>query len=549
MSKALEYRERDKSVLVTWSLPDLPTAQHKAGLAGLYVYVDKMPEFILGQNASIPIIESKSPLELSIRFTEDSFKTLMDSVYAGEKHLIEPKTEREKTKSKGEEIRPRADLIVHWRSGNPDDPWVNLWRKAMRGVLRKNRSAKIYDFTTESQSPTEKSRDLKELRPGLFPTAKKPPGTVIKSVPTSMFIGAEKKSAEGVDFKGEVRHNLLLHFWPFVSQIFIPREVQRKRKGKEGWECKDRGFVMAVPEVAHLEDFGKFIDAHWRRLQGPDGNGPGQRPRQSRIDTAVEGGMAFLHSLAWDRLDEMDDGDFFDAVPQVELYHLEKDDNNKNVRMLAAETVRLPVGILRQFDRIRDPNLNVQFKRLRLNNLLNDLPWHAQAAEMLFNRFPVELFIKSDKTPEFARNFGPSVKEQFRIERDNMSEQINIASKVYGIVGKFVAERAEKRSGVKRNEKANAYFEARKKVATDAFLAIRSRNPEEFVNYFIGSICAVPQFMGAEGISLEEGFIAISKALHESPTEMKNLTMLALCAHAWPSRPRAEEPNNTIQSE
>ena len=59
MSEALEYRESDKSVLVPWSLPDLPTAQHKAGLAGLFVYVSKMSEFI--QNAPIPVIESRVP--------------------------------------------------------------------------------------------------------------------------------------------------------------------------------------------------------------------------------------------------------------------------------------------------------------------------------------------------------------------------------------------------------------------------------------------------------------------------------------------------------
>ena len=90
MSEALEYRESDESVLVSWSLPDLPTAQHKAGLAGLFVYVSKMPEFI--QNAPFPVIESVSPLELSVRFTQASLTALMDSVYAGEKHLVESRT-------------------------------------------------------------------------------------------------------------------------------------------------------------------------------------------------------------------------------------------------------------------------------------------------------------------------------------------------------------------------------------------------------------------------------------------------------------------------
>ena len=580
MSEVLEYRESDESVLVPWLLPDLPTAQHKAGLAGLFVYVSKMPEFI--QNAPIPVIESWSPLELSIRFTQASLTTLMDSVYAGEEHLVESRTKWNRIKPDGEKtvtvkendhqkkakvflykrVRPKAELITYWMGGDSENSWVVLWREAVRGVLRAGgNTEKIYEFTPKQESPTEKSGDLKKLWSGLVTAGNR--REAIQPVPTSIFIGAETKSAERVDFKGEVHHNLLLHFWPFVSPVFVPKALQRE-KGQ--WKRKDRGFVMAVPEVSNLKEFASVIDAHWRRVQDTDDGDSGYRPQQSWIETAVEGGMAFLHSLAIDKLDNMDDGDFFDAVPQVELYHLEKLGNS--VRMLAAESVRLPAGTLKKFDWVRSrPRLNALLKRLILGNLLDGLPWYARAAETLFTRFPVELFIRSAKSPGFAQNFGLSAREQFRNERNEMSDQINIASKVYDMVGEFVAQRAEKRSGFKRDElpkksgkidwsnpseKTNRYLEAREKVATDAFLAIRGRNSDEFVDYFIGSICAVPQFMGAKGVSPEQGFIAVSDALHESEdkrTEMKNLAMLALCAHAWRQRSQTEESNNNPQPE
>ena len=582
MSEALEYRESDKSVLVPWSLPDLPTAQHKAGLAGLFVYVSKMAKFI--QNAPFPVVESVSSLELSIRFTQASLRTLMDSVYAGEEHLVEsrkkwsgrtPVGEKTVTVEENDQqkqvkiflyelVRPKAELIAYWMGGDGDDSWVVLWREAVRRVLRAGgNTEKIYEFTPKQESPTEKSGDLKRLWSGLVAATGNRRETV-QPVPTSMFIGAETKSAERVDFKGEVRHNLLLHFWPFVSPVFVPKTLQRE-KGQ--WKHKDSGFVLAVPEIGNMTEFASVIDAHWRRAQVTDDNGPGYRLQQSRIDTAVEGGMAFLHSLAIGKLESMDDGDFFDPVPQVELYHLKKRGNS--VRMLAAESVRLSAGTLRKFDQIRRrTRLNVLFKRLLLRNLLDGLPWHARVADTLFNRFPVQLFIRSGKSPSFAQNFGQSAREQFRNERNDMSDQINIASKVYHMVGEFVAQRAEKRSGFKRDElpkkddgkidwskrseKTNRYLEAQEKVATDAFLAIRGRNPDEFVDYFIGSICSVPQFMGAKGVSLEQGFIAISEALHESEgkrTEMKNLAMLALCAHAWRQRSQTEESNNTPQPE
>ena len=584
MSEALEYRESDESVLVSWSLSDLPTAQHKAGLAGLFVYVCKMPEFITDPNTLFPTVESVSPLELSVRFTQASLTALLDSVYAGEKHPVKVKQKwqgrtpvEEKTEAVEENgqqrqvkffvyevVRPRAELISHWLGGDGENRWVVLWRDAVRGVLRAGgNTEKIYEFTSKGESPTEKSGDLKELWSGLVAAARER-RRAAKPVPTSMFIGAESKSAERVDFKGEVHHNLILHLWPFVSPVYVPRAVQRK-SGQ--WVTRNSGFVMAVPEVAHLTDFRELIDVHWRRLQGSDDNSS-YRPPKSLIDTVVEGGMDFLHSLAIDRLKDMDEGYFFSTVPQVELYHLEKRGNS--VRMLAAETLRPSGEVLKKFDQIRmsRARLNAMFKRLLLRNLLDGLPWYARAAETLFTRFPVELFIRSDKSPRFAQNFGSSAREQFKLkERNDMSEQINIARKVYDIVGEYVAKRAEKRSGVKRDElpkkdgkvdwstpsaKTKDYLEAREKMATDAFLAIRGRNSEEFVDYFVGSICAVPQFMGTKGISPEQGFIAMSDALHESEskrTEMKNLTMLALCAHAWRQRFQAEEPNNTPQSE
>ena len=541
MSDVLSYRDSDDSVTVSWSLPDLPTAFHKAGLAGLFCYVSTMPKFAPG--AAIPSVESATPLELRIRFTQETLQALMDSVYAGETHLVESFSKRKNGNLKEqrssplrrrddkptkiwvyEEIRPKADLLVHWRGGDPEDRWVALWREAMRDVLRESsQSRKIYEWTTKGHSPTQRATDLSGLWKGLVSAAKNH-GAVSHSVPTSMFIGAEKQSAERVDFTGEVRHNLLLHFWPLVSPVFIPRAL-RRTQGQ--WKLDfNNGYVLAVAEAGDLLEFSELIDSYWRRQPVASGSDH-RRPRECEIDVAVEGGMAFLHSLTEYRLDSMDEGDFFDVVPQVDLYHLEKRGNN--VRTHVADSVRLTAGTLRRYERIAHSCRNALLRRLLMRNTLDGQPWYARAAEILFTRYPVELFVHSVKSPPVARNFGRAVREQFRGERTTMNDKLNLAGKVYEIVGRFVASRAERRSGVTREQ-------AREKVATDAFLAIRGRNAEEFVDYFVGSICAVPQFMGAEGVPPKEGFIEVAHALHESEdrrAEMRNLTMLALSAHGW----------------
>jgi CRISPR-associated protein Cmx8 len=564
MNDGLSYRDSDDSVTVSWSLPDLPTAFHKAGLAGLLCYVRTMPLFAPG--AAIPSIESATPLELRIRFTQETLQGLMDSVYAGEPHLVESsrkwtkgtlREERSAPPRRGhhgttkiwvyEVIRPRADLIVHWRGGDTEDRWVALWREALRGVLRDSKKAEIYAKTTVGHGPTENSGDLNGLWSGFISGARRRRRVVpATAIPTSMFIGAERQNAERVPFKGEVRHNLLLHFWPFVTPVFVPTALRRKQ-GQ--WSIDTRtGYVLAVAEVGDLIEFSDLIGSYWRRQ--PVVSGIDHRhPRECQIDVAVEGGIAFLHSLTKYRLKSMDDGEFFDVVPQVDLYHLEKRGNKVDIRVV--DTVRVTAATLRRYERETSMRRNLLFRRMLMRNVLEGLPWHARADETLFTRYPVELFVHSPNSPGFASKFGREVREKFTGEI-SMNDKLNIAGKVFDIVGRFVASRAERRAGVTREQlhdkngtmnwasrDAQKYLEAREKVATDAFLAIRGRNVDEFVDYFVGSICAVPQYLGAQGVAHKEGFIEVAGALHESEarrTEMRNLAMLALSAHAWSRR-------------
>ena len=264
-----------------WSLPDLPTAQHKAGLAGLFVYISKMPEFIheWADSQLFPTVQSVSALELSVRFTQASLTTLMDSVYAGEEHLVEvPKQkwqradmpdERKKQDGRGEMasseksegisvyevVRPKAELIAYWRGGDGEDSVGRLVaRGCARGSCARAVTRRRYtNLRLKRESPTEKSGDLNELWSGLVAAARESPGGGQGLCRPPCSSARKRKSAERVDFKGEVHHNLLLHFLGRSCLRFIvPREVQRKSRK---WVTSDCGFVMAVPEVAHLTDF------------------------------------------------------------------------------------------------------------------------------------------------------------------------------------------------------------------------------------------------------------------------------------------------------
>jgi CRISPR-associated protein Cmx8 len=104
------------------------------------------------------------------------------------------------------------------------------------------------------------------------------------------------------------------------------------------------------------------------------------------------------------------------------------------------------------------------------------------------------------------------------------------------MVRAYVFRKTESRCGIKWEDfkdKRNAagqldvpekYREAREKVCTGAFLAIRSRHSrEDFVSYFTGTICSVPQFLP------ESEYDALAESLlTDKWEEVKSLSMLAL---------------------
>jgi CRISPR-associated protein Cmx8 len=114
--------------------------------------------------------------------------------------------------------------------------------------------------------------------------------------------------------------------------------------------------------------------------------------------------------------------------------------------------------------------------------------------------------------------------------------------RVYNLVWGFVRRRTEVKSGIRwedfkgrrvvdpttgkdRLDVPQKYREIRERVCTDAFLRLRGcRAREDFVSYFTGTICSVPQYLP------EAEYQAVASAMlsEERWEEVKALAMLAL---------------------
>lgn len=111
----------------------------------------------------------------------------------------------------------------------------------------------------------------------------------------------------------------------------------------------------------------------------------------------------------------------------------------------------------------------------------------------------------------------------------------NLQKRVYDMVVAYVTRKTESRCGLdwnavkghlkeENNPIVKQYREAREKICSGAFLAIRSRKSrEDFTGYFTGTLCSVPQF-------LPQGeFDSLADALLGDRWEdVKSLSMLAL---------------------
>lgn len=123
------------------------------------------------------------------------------------------------------------------------------------------------------------------------------------------------------------------------------------------------------------------------------------------------------------------------------------------------------------------------------------------------------------------------------------TEPTDLSKRVHDIVRQYVLRRTEDRSGMTWEEARGRatidpqtgkkrlpleYREAREKVCQSAFLAMRScRAREDFVEFFTGRICSVPQFLPLNDYQL------LARALFNSHGEweqVKALSMLTLSA-------------------
>ncbi len=403
-------------------------------------------------------------------------------------------------------------------------------------------------------------------------------------------IGAQAVNAEAVPFSGRVDHNLLLHFWQIVVLTFVPQEVNKKDA-----KVERKGYVLTIPDVADLLKFRRAFPEILGSLTAKD---PKRTPNAARIDLPAQANLEVLRKLKGgessvplkkraERAVRGDTGkgafrgsvqalatgkalreDWSASVRAIESYHMLKLGNN--VKMLSFARVSDRPGLVDDYERIESTFRNPLFRATLMQALIRDEPWHTGMIE-LFAEYPSPFFIEGDDTPKYLPRFGRDAKDQLLasyqdihdMKLNEMNEEDRL--KHLGVIAqrlvkKYVDGRAEAKTGKKvkdfpkrpiKDREVRDYpedfREAQQRVCSDAFLAMRSRHDQDFVEFFAGSICSVAQFLPPDDFQ----FLIQTLMTKPDPNpvgqkglsweDVKAVAMIAVSACSFQVRPRDTE--------
>jgi CRISPR-associated protein Cmx8 len=529
-SKKLTEIDPKAALRLRWTLHELPSSQHRAGLAGLALSVN----FLRRRPDRKGVCEIELDEQgLTLVVNREGMQSLFDDVYdatreetasrskwagADPKRIEEIEVKDEKAGKPRIEKRfiydrvvPAGALVGDWDGAATGAPklWLKLWQDMVWSTLRG------VPATREPFNARADGRTIEDGAETWDELATKPDSTV--ELPSTYALGAQAKSAENVAFADVARLRFLLHFWPVVVAIYIPAVLQRD--GQREFV----GYALAIPDVASLSDFV----AAWERVaRGRSCEPAGYVPRDAVVDLAAEAGLDIIRRSKEVIGAKQGTSSTKYWLSGVDTFHIEKDGNNVRLRGVARVIPQSTQDD--EYARVRAAGYwSPVFRRQRISNVLNLKSWWYGFAR-LCSVTPDEMTIRH---PSFRHDCRLALTEVEMKEED--TEQ-TLAHLIYRRVQAYVLGKTDRKYGLSwakvqgNAEQEKDYGEKKEKVAREAFLAVRSRTGADFVAYFTSTLCSVPQR------ATEAKYLEIARALTDSNSieQVRSLTLLALSALA-----------------
>jgi CRISPR-associated protein Cmx8 len=540
---------------IEYNLAELPSSQHRAGLAGLVLMV----RWLERDKSRKGICELTKLDEhgATLRVDRTGLQELFDEIYAAsQEEQGEPKLRKNKSDEVvppiREEIRqevdktgkikekkyyfypvtiPRGAFLVDYdpSAKDGDGVWIKLWRNMIWGILRGVPTTRV---PFEERAKGSFTKDADKVWQDL-----QHPADYTVDLPSTYFIGAQASNAENVPFKDRAKSQFLLHFWAFVAQVYVPATLIYDRKKKEG-KPKDIGYAITIPDVANLEDFCDELPKVLQRDRSIEThNYFRRRPSESIIDLAAESALDLMSKLNQRLAVEAGNQSVSDLLLGVDVVHLEKQGNN--IRLWGSARIDPTRSMIDEYARVKGMFRYALFRRQRLLNMLNEREWFSGFGSLLSTTDSEQTFgsrfFRADVRTAFkdSRLSNQSTEgEQDEVDTNASKQPANQSSVedlIYQLIGTYITAKLRSKyqlewKSAQGSPREGEYGDKKTKIAKDAFLSVRSRTGDDFVEYFVSTLCSFPQFLN------EEGYATLAQALHTDTDKVRTLTLLALSA-------------------
>lgn len=547
MTKQTKTQKKQPIELLTldYQLAELPSSQHRAGLAGLVLMVKwlKCQPNVKGICNLTKLDAQGATLEIDLLGLE----ALFDETYGAsqeeqeysqpwkdKKGNIKPflrEEERQETDAKTGKAKSKKVYIYpivvpkgSWlndfetSTGNSNGDrgsWIKLWRDMLWEILRGIPATRNPFNARADKKPTDDA--LKTWQELVEPV------NLSVDLPSTYFIGAQAANAENVPFKDRARYLFLLHFWPYIAQIYVPTIINNEGKRESV------GYALAIPDVA---DLNLFCDEFTQVTKYRSQEISGYRPKDSIVDLAIESALELSSRFA-ERLKILaSEQTVSTLVLGIDVIHVKKEGNS--IKVLGVSRLdELEPTMTDEYSRIRKNLWDITFRRQRLLNLVNHRPWYS-GFDGLCSTLPIEQTLKSNSFCHDARETFKEIEDEFMENSESINDEQTKDTKVkastcealvYQLVSTYISKKLKTKYQLEwgKSEKGE-YNEKREKVAREAFLAVRSRSGLDFIDYFASTLCSTPQYLD------EEQFSTITKALYQETDKVRTLTLLALSA-------------------
>ena len=318
-------------VTLEYQISQLPSSQHRAGLAGLILkiqWLQQQAEFKDSIGAICKIIDldaDKATLQFNLAGITLLFRSHYNAVLEErestkirpngsknyltiEREVYAPDTDRtELVKSYiYQDLIPTGLLIQSFDPTVKDSQiWTKLWQEATWGVLRPREKQRLpFKAMVGGTDPPEIDRIWQLLRDR--------PDKIVPLSSTQM-LGVQSTNNEGISSTDRGSNYFLLHFWSYVAQIYLPFQVDIKDN------VEFHGYAIAIPDVCNLVAFCQHFPAI---LQQRSTKIRWKKPDGAIVRHPIEVGLFFLRSIHTYLCANTDDLDIGNLLFGVDVFHI-----------------------------------------------------------------------------------------------------------------------------------------------------------------------------------------------------------------------------------